>query len=161
VDAQGAHLIRIAFQLTHDRGAAEDIVQDALFEVCRSWRRRGGAPDDLLAYLRRAVVNEFLKKQRRRNGSLALPMDQPPFDDSVAERDTLWQALSVLSSTQRAVLGLRYYEDLPDLEIARVLGCRRATVRSLAARGLAALRAADQSRLAPFSADGLSAEETP
>jgi RNA polymerase sigma factor (sigma-70 family) len=58
----------------------------------------------------------------------------------MAEQDAMWQALGSLSSRQRAVLVLRIYECLPDEEIAAILGCRPATVRSLAARALAALR---------------------
>jgi RNA polymerase sigma factor (sigma-70 family) len=57
-----------------------------------------------------------------------------------ADRDLLWHALQDLPDRQRTVLVLRFYLDLPDIEIARILGCRRPTVRSLAARGLAALR---------------------
>jgi RNA polymerase sigma factor (sigma-70 family) len=58
----------------------------------------------------------------------------------VAERDALWRALAALSPRQRAVLVLRNYEQLEDREIASILRCRQATVRSLAARGLQALR---------------------
>lgn len=97
----GDRLLRVAYQLTHDRGAAQDLVQDALLRVYRSVRRRGLAPEDWYAYLRRA---------------------------------------GELSERQRAVLVLRYYEALADHEIGVLLGCREATVRSLARRGLAALR---------------------
>jgi RNA polymerase sigma factor (sigma-70 family) len=61
-----------------------------------------------------------------------------------AERDAMWRALSELSDRQRTVLVLRHYEGLSDVEIAVVIGCRRSTVRSLAARGLAALRESTQ-----------------
>ena len=65
------------------------------------------------------------------------------FDTDFAERERVWQALAELTPRQRTVLVLRYYEDLPDAEIATLIGAREATVRSLAARGLAALRASD------------------
>jgi len=147
VHSRGDHLLRVAFQLTHDRGAAEDIVQEALFEVCRSLRRRDDRPEHLEAYVRRAVVNEFLKK-RRRNVRLATVAEVPdvrsqPFEDSITDRDPVWQTLLRLPPRQRAALVLRYYEDLPDEEIASILRCRRTTVRSLVARGLAALRGPD------------------
>jgi len=61
-------------------------------------------------------------------------------EDQVADRAQLWAALAALSARQRAALVLRYYEDLPDHQIAALLGCREATVRSLASRGLAAMR---------------------
>jgi RNA polymerase sigma-70 factor (sigma-E family) len=161
VHARGAQLLRVAYQLTHDRGAAEDIVQEALFEVCRSWRRREGSPDNLEAYVRRAVVNEFLKKRRRIVADPTVSEGPVPrFDDSLAQRDTLWQALLTLSPKQRAVLVLRYYEDLPDQQIATILHCRRATVRSLAARGLAALRAANGAELAGVAADHSDGQES-
>ena len=146
VTRSGDRLLRVAYQLTHDRAAAQDLVQDALLRVYGSLRRRGGAPDDWYGYLRRAVVNEYVRGQRRRASSEivtdALP-ERPGADrleNQVADREQVWQALAALSHRQRAVLVLRYYEDLGDREIAAALGCRQATVRSLASRGLAALR---------------------
>ena len=61
-------------------------------------------------------------------------------EDQIADRAQLWVALGALSARQRAALVLRYYEDLPDHQIAALLGCREASVRSLASRGLAVLR---------------------
>jgi RNA polymerase sigma factor (sigma-70 family) len=96
--------------------------------------------------VRRAIVNEFLRRERGRRPDdlMATPPDQPALskrvDDAIADHDRMWRALGELPARQRAVLVLRYYEDLPDPQIADVLGCRRSTVRSLAARGLAALR---------------------
>ncbi|MGH3456005.1 MAG: RNA polymerase sigma factor, partial [Nocardioidaceae bacterium] len=60
------------------------------------------------------------------------------------EQDAMWRALGELPVRQRTVLVLRYYEGVPDTEIAAIVGCRRATIRSLAARGLAALRRSSQ-----------------
>ncbi|MGI9009155.1 MAG: SigE family RNA polymerase sigma factor [Streptosporangiaceae bacterium] len=146
VTRSGDRLLRVAYQLTHDRAAAQDLVQDALLRVYGSLRRRGLEPGDWCAYVRRAVVNEYLRTRRLRASSEivtdTLPdrPGGPPPDDQIADREQLWHALAALSVRQRAVLVLRYYEDMGDREIAAALGCRDATVRSLASRGLAALR---------------------
>lgn len=145
VRQHGDQLVRMAYQLTHERAAAEDLVQDALYQVYRGWRNRPGSPDMLEAYLRRTILNVFLKKAQRRASS-ELVQSEPAerqatgsFEQGVADQDALWRALATLSPRQRAVLVLRFYEELPDQQIASILRCRRATVRSLAARGLAAL----------------------
>ena len=65
VTQSGDRLLRVAFQLTHDRVAAQDLVQDALLRVYHSMRRRGVPPEDWYAYLRRAVINEYLRARRR------------------------------------------------------------------------------------------------
>jgi len=146
VARSGDRLLRVGYQLTHDRAAAQDLVQDALLRVYGSARRRGTAPDDWYAYLHRAVVNEFLRTRRMRSSTEVLTdavPDRPEAgdqEDRVADRADLWSALGTLSPRQRAALVLRYYEGLADGEIATLLGCREASVRSLASRGLAALR---------------------
>lgn len=143
---RGRHLVGVAYQLTHDHAAAEDIVQEALYQVCRSWSRRRGQPDQLEAYVRRAMINEFLKRRSRRASHEVLgdaALDRSligSFENVVVERDALWRALAGLSPRQRAVLVLRIYEQLDDTEISTILRCRQATVRSLAARGLQGLR---------------------
>ena len=142
----GDRLLRLAYQLCHDRAAAEDLVQEALTRVYGSWLRRAPSVDNREAYVRRAVVNEYLRRRRLRSAT-ELVTDALPetggadFDRAVVERDELWQALAELSARQRAVLVLRYYEDLPDREIALLVGAKEATVRSLALRGLELLRA--------------------
>jgi RNA polymerase sigma-70 factor (sigma-E family) len=147
VARSGDRLLRVAYQLTHERAAAQDLVQDALLRVYGSLRRRGAAPDDWYAYLRRAVVNEYLRTRRMRASSEIVTDNLPDRpngelpESRIADREELWRALAMLSPRQRAVLVLRYYEDLGDREIAVALGCRDATVRSLASRGLAVLRA--------------------
>jgi RNA polymerase sigma-70 factor (sigma-E family) len=146
MNTSGDRLLRLAYQLTHNRATAEDLVQEALMQVYRSWRRR--APDVAHgeAYVRRAVVNEYLRR-RRLHASGEVVTDLLPevpvdgFDDAVMERDVMWRALAALPARQRAVLVLRYYEALPDREIASLIGAKEATVRSLAARAFAALRA--------------------
>jgi RNA polymerase sigma-70 factor (sigma-E family) len=141
----GDRLLRLAYQLTHDRSAAEDVVQEALVSIYRSWRRAMPAVDHVEAYARQAVVNEFLRRRRLRSSteivSEVVPdIVEPAFDSGVVDRDELWRALGTLPARQRAVLVLRYYEELPDAQIASLLGAKEATVRSLAARALTSLR---------------------
>lgn len=146
VSTSGDRLLRVGYQLTHDRSAAQDLVQAALLRVYSSFRRRGGSPEDWYAYLRRAVINEYVRTRRLRSTSEVITDSVPdrsvsePPENRIADRELLWAALEMLSPRQRAVLVLRYYEGLADDEIAAVLGCRAASVRSLASRGLAALR---------------------
>jgi RNA polymerase sigma-70 factor (sigma-E family) len=127
--------------------SAEDLVQTVLARAHRGWDRIGSL-EHPEAYLRTMVVNEFLS-WRRRLTNRELPMaeliEPAPVDDvsgRQAQRDAAWRLLGQLPRQQRAVLVLRFYEDLPDDEIAAVLGCSASTVRSNAARGLASLRAA-------------------
>lgn len=142
----GDRLLRVGFQLTHDRAEAQDLVQEALLRVYSTIRRGGRQPDDWYVYLRRAVINEYLRTRRlRRSTEVAtdpVPETLPAesVEGQVDDRAEMWAALGELSARQRAVLALRYYEGLPDREIATLLGCREATVRSLASRGLTAMR---------------------
>jgi len=146
VSRDGDRLLSVGFQLTHERAAAQDLVQGALLRVYSTVRRGGREPRDWYAYLRRAVINEFLRTRRLRSGTevVADPVPEAPPAESaegrVDDRAEVWAALGELSARQRAVLVLRYYEGLPDREIAALLGCREASVRSLASRGLAAMR---------------------
>ena len=141
----GDRLLRLAYQLTHDRSAAEDVVQEALTSMYRSWRRRMPEVENAEAYARRAVVNEYVRRRRLRAAGEVVTSEVPEaeaveFEQGAVDRAALWRALGALSARQRAVLVLRFYEDLPDARIAEWLGVREATVRSLALRGLAALR---------------------
>jgi len=142
----GDRLLQVAYQLTHDRATAQDLVQEALLRVYHAVLHHGRAPEDWYAYLRRAVINEYLRTMRLRSSSEVVTDHVPerPVADSaerqVDDRAHLWAALGELSQRQRSVLVLRYYEGLPDAQIAALLGCREASVRSLASRGLAALR---------------------
>lgn len=139
-----AALLRLAFLLCHDSARAEDLVQEALVRVLRRWRSAGAA-EHPLAYARKTLVHEYLAWRRLRwtseivgdIGDAAVP-DQA---DELAERDLMWRLLAELSPRSRTVLVLRYYEQLPDTDIAIVIGARQATVRSIAARALSALRA--------------------
>jgi len=142
--ARGPALLRFAYVLTGDRGLAEDLVQEALVKVYRRWDRVWAA-DQPEAYVRRIVVNEATNwRRRRRNSETPAPVPEGVVGDGVetlAERDLVMRALGRLPSRQRAVLALRFYEDLSEAQIAEVLGCAPGTVRSLTNRALTALRA--------------------
>ena len=143
----GLELTRFAYLICGDRHRADDLTQDALLAM----HRRFGATLSLenpLAYARRAIVNANISWSRR-SQRRELPTDSVPDrqEDFSPPDDQLWQLLGSLGDRQRAVLVLRYYLGYPDVDIAETLGCRRATVRSLAARALTELRgrlAADQ-----------------
>nr|WP_296074502.1 SigE family RNA polymerase sigma factor [uncultured Actinoplanes sp.] len=139
-------LLRYAVLLSGDHEEARDIVQDVLARALVKWKRIGSVQEPY-SYVRRMVTNEFLSLRRRRR-VWTVPLDQEAVDGVSAphapERaepdDDLWRLLMRLPRQQRAVIVLRYYESLTDLEIAEVLGCRTGTVRSNASRALAALR---------------------
>ncbi len=146
VTTRGEALVRFAVMLCGDRGRAEDLVQTALVKIYPRWDRVA-AMERPEAYVRTVLVHEHLRWWRRRP-SHEIPAeitedDLPDRTDGAArhaERDEVWRLLGRLPRRQRAVLVLRYYEDLDDREIARVLGCGESTVRSQAARALATLR---------------------
>ena len=136
---------RLAFLLTGDRALAEDLVQEAFVRfVGRLDHLRD--PETFDAYLRRTIVNLSKNARRRRaveRSYLERRTAEPPEmhrDPDVTEFESMRAALMALPERQRAALVLRYYEDLPDEEIAELLRCRRPTVRTLVARGLEALR---------------------
>jgi RNA polymerase sigma-70 factor (sigma-E family) len=156
VAARAPALLRLAVMLTGDRFEAEDLLQATLLRSQRHARRIAemGAP---AAYLRRVMVNEHISGVRRlgrrvRTTSLDRPDGLETLrgagrlevaaepSTSVEQRDATWRLLATLPRQQRAVLVLRFYEDLPDREIAEVLGCSEPTVRSNASRALATLR---------------------
>lgn len=136
-------LVRLAFGLTGDRWMAEDIAQTALAKAYVAWRRVSRA-DDPDAYLRRILVNASNRRFRRRRVT-EQPGDPPETAvegpaDLVSERAALLAALRQLPPRQRAVVVLRYWEDLTDAQIGGTLGCSPATVRSQLSRALDKLR---------------------
>lgn len=144
VQAYGAGLARLCFQLTGTHDASLDLVQDVLELVHAKWSKVAAA-DHPYAYVRRMTLNKHLNNSRRRIPTVAT---DPILLDHQSEPttrgdDLMWQALAGLPTRQRAALVLRYYEDCTEAEIASTLGCRPATVRSLVSRGLAALRTSD------------------
>src|SRR5262249_2951016 len=108
--------------------------------------RRGVAPQDSYAYLRRAVLNEYLRTVRLRSSAEVVTdrMPERPVagspEDQIADRAQLWAALGALSARQRAVLVLRYYDALPAPRTAPRRGGREPSVASLAGGGLAVMR---------------------
>jgi RNA polymerase sigma-70 factor (sigma-E family) len=136
-------LVRLAFGLTGDRWAAEDLAQVTLARAYVAWRRVRRA-DDPDAYLRRILINASNRRFRRHR--VAEQPGEPPETavegpaDLVGERAALLAALRQLPPRQRAVVMLRYWEDLSDAQIAATLGCSPGTVRSQLSRALAKLR---------------------
>lgn len=145
VATRGAALRRTAYLLTGDWHLAEDLLQAALLRTYER-RRRLRDPGVWEAYTRKVLVTTFASWARRRSfgerpaedvGSTATVGDRA---DEQAERDRVWSAIRRLPRRQRAVLVLRYYEDLSEAEIARLLGVSPGAVKSYASRGLATLR---------------------
>lgn len=145
VRARLPRLLRYATMLTGERELAGDLVQDVLVKVYRRWSRVSGA-DNPDRYVIRMVTNGYLSWRRSRSARLVVVGDVPDearADDFTADhalREDMWQRLALLPRRQRAVLVLRYYEQLDDAEIAEVLDCARATVRAHAHRALTTLR---------------------
>jgi RNA polymerase sigma-70 factor (sigma-E family) len=144
-------LLRYAVVLTGDRELAQDVVQDVLVRAQLNWRKidRAGSPD---AYVRRMVLNEYLSWRRRWavrnirttdvevNTIIDARSSTRDHSDAVVDADDVWGRLAQLPRKQRAVLVLRHYEQLDDAEIAGLLECSPATVRSHASKALATLR---------------------
>lgn len=137
VEAYGANhlgLTRLAYVITGDREAAEDIVQEAFVATRQAWSR----VNDVRPYLRAAVVNRSRSWLRRRQ--LERRVAPAPVGEYQGAPDEMWDALGRLTARQRVSIVLRYYEGLPDAEIASTIGCREATVRTTIHRALATLR---------------------
>lgn len=140
-------LLRFAYLVTGDAHLAEDLTQEALVRAHRKWSSIVGdnGPEP---YVRKIIMRQYLS-WRRLGSSTEIPVAAVPDGPArqgdgsdVVERDALWTMLASLTRMQRAVVVLRYYEDLADEEIAQLLGVRRATVRVHAFHALATLRAA-------------------
>ncbi|WP_232666836.1 SigE family RNA polymerase sigma factor [Pseudonocardia sp. TRM90224] len=141
-------LRRTALLLCGDHHRADDIVQIAITRLYPRWRRARDA-QDTDAYVRAIVVRSFLNEQRRRwatvwlvGSSTELPSvpSLTSADADVDTREVLRAALDRVPPKQRAVLVLRFLHDLPVGEVAELVGCSEASVKSLTVRGLAALR---------------------
>jgi RNA polymerase sigma-70 factor (sigma-E family) len=152
VRAHSATLFRTAFMLTRERSAAEDLVQETFARLYPVWARVAHA-DVPLAYVRRTLVNTFLNGKRGGRGReilLAEAPDRVGDPDpaiNVSDQALVRELLDRLGPRPRAVLVLRYLHDLTDAEIAADLGCRQATVRSIASRALSSLRDSERARV--------------
>ena len=148
VRARGDHLLRVAVLLTGDWHAAEDLLQASLVKLYRAWPRLDTEPGtaDPDAYLRRIMINTnrswWRARWRRETPAAVLP--DSASGDNIADRQALGalvrQALASLPRRQRAVLVLRYCDDLTEAAAAELLGCSVGTVKTHAHRGLATLR---------------------
>jgi RNA polymerase sigma factor (sigma-70 family) len=141
---------RTALGVLGDPAAADDVAQDVALIALRR-RHRLKDPDRLDAWLHRVATraalrhgNRASKQRQREEGDVASRPVSAEADTALAE---LLELLAPLPLQQRAALTLRYVHDLPDAEIARALGCREGTVRSLLSRGRAALRETLESNL--------------
>lgn len=144
--ARQGRLLRTAYLLTGDVHAAEDLVQTALAKLYLAWDRVAEAPS-VDAYARKILVNEHTSTWRRLWRHREVVTDTSTYDvpvtgeqyDGVA--DALWEAVRGLPERQRAVVVLRYYEQLSERETADALGVTVGTVKSQASRALDTLRA--------------------
>jgi RNA polymerase sigma-70 factor (sigma-E family) len=138
-------LVRTAYLLTGDLGHAEDLAQTTLIKAYRSWNRVRRV-DDIDAYVRKILVNANRSRFRSKRPvefSVATVPEHPASADSggtIEERAVLFAALAGLPPRQRAIVVLRYWEDLAEGEVAALLGCSVGTVKSQASRALAKLR---------------------
>jgi RNA polymerase sigma-70 factor (sigma-E family) len=135
-------LLRTAYLLTHDKELAEDLLQTALTKTWFAWSRLN---DDPRRYVRRVLVTTSVSWWRRRWNRevptewLPEPM-RPGQSDERATGLDLWNAIGHLPARQRAVVVLRYYEDLSEAETAQLLGCSVGTIKSQCAKALASLK---------------------
>jgi len=148
-------LLRTAYLLTGDHGRAEDLLQTSLAKAWRSWGRIEQHPEP---YVRKILFNTYASWWRRRwNGeqpTAELPDDRTdPYVDRHAESTDLWDAVTRLPKRQRAVIVLRFYEDLSEAQTASLLGIAPGTVKSQTSKALTSLRI-DPSVMADRYAEG-------
>ena len=139
VATRGRALQRVAFLLTGDHHTSEDLVQTALLEAARRWTRIHTSPE---AYVRRSIFTANVSRWRRKRfteSELVSDREAPAAHDTDV-RLTLADALDQLTTKQRAVIVLRYYEDLTEVQTAETLGISVSTVKSTHRHALARLR---------------------
>ncbi|MEU0572168.1 SigE family RNA polymerase sigma factor [Nonomuraea sp. NPDC005983] len=138
-------LMRTAYLLAGDAHLAEDLLQSVLVKMLGRWAKLAHVASPQ-AYARKALVNQYISWRRRRVRTAELPSAEPPerpysSEASTIARLTMQKALAQLPPRQRAVIVLRYYEDLTEHETAKLLNCSIGTVKSQAHHALARLRA--------------------
>ncbi len=140
-------LYRRAYLLTGNHADAEDLAQQTLIKAHGAWSRVS-ASDSPNAYVRKILTNTFLSLRRPKGRRLEVlagdhaPEPVAPAPDGPEDRMTLWPHIQDLSPRQRAVVVLRYYEQLSEAEIAETLGCSRGNVKATAHHALKNLRIA-------------------
>ena len=144
VEHRATSLLRTAYLLTGDWGLAEDLLQTALVKTWFRWDRlhdKGAAESYVRQVMARTCATWWRRKWRGELATGELP-DVPARDDydDVDARHALRRALAELPPRQRAIVVLRFYEDLPEAEVASLLGCSVGTVKSTASRALVRLR---------------------
>ncbi|WP_327356986.1 SigE family RNA polymerase sigma factor [Streptomyces sp. NBC_01304] len=145
VTGRSSALLKTAVLLSGgDQHAAEDLLQNALIKAAGRWRRI----DDPEAYVRQILYRQQVSRWRLKWRKRELSVPELPERDGKADgtgavelRLVMRGALARLTARQRTVLVLRYFEDLPEADVARILGCSVGTVRSTTHRSLAKLRA--------------------
>jgi RNA polymerase sigma-70 factor (sigma-E family) len=144
VAGSGRRLLRTAVLLVGDLGHAEDLVQTALERTARHWDRLEGAPE---AYARVALARLATDRWRRRSRRVAEVFGDAPealasqdIAVEVSTRHQVIDALRTLTARQRAVLILRYFDDLSEQQTAQALGVSVGTVKTTASRAIARLR---------------------
>ena len=145
VSARWARLYRTACVLTLDPATAEDVLQIAMEKAYLRWHRVRRM-DDPAAYVRKVMINVAISSHRRPWQRQESPREvlperpMPGAESGVEEHAVLWPVVCALPERQRAVVVLRYYEDLTERETAEVLGCSVGTVKSQAHDAIRALR---------------------
>jgi RNA polymerase sigma-70 factor (sigma-E family) len=133
--AERSGMVRLAYVITGSSEVAEEVVQEAFVRLHQRW----DTIESPIGFLRTVVTNlsrsevRRFQMQRRKTIPAVVPVGDPEIDET-------WAAVCRLPVRQRAVLALRYYADLPETEIARILGCRLGTVKSSHHRAIAKLR---------------------
>jgi RNA polymerase sigma-70 factor (sigma-E family) len=136
-------LVRYGHALTGNPHDAGDLVQTVLEKIGSRWPSIVRNANDPLAYTRRAMANAHIshwRRTRRENPVAELPEQPGPVERYSFEDEPLWQALRALPPRQRAVIVLRYYDDLSEAQIADALGVSQGTVKSQASKAMASLR---------------------
>jgi RNA polymerase sigma-70 factor (sigma-E family) len=144
VDAELPGLLRYGYALTGNPHDGADLVQTVLEKIGARWTYVSRKTDDPLAYIRRSMANAHISRWRRtKREQLVADLPEPRGGHTPAdpfEHEPLWQALRELPPRQRAVMVLRYYEGLSELEISQNLGISQGTVKSQASKAMTSLR---------------------
>jgi RNA polymerase sigma-70 factor (sigma-E family) len=139
VRARLPDLVRFGRALTGSTHAGQDLVQDALERTLLAWNRIDSR-DDPEGYVRRIMVNRNISIWRKYGREHVTDEVRDAGHEDTHHDGDLWQALLALPTRQRAVIALRYYEDMSEADIARTLGCSVGTVKSQASKAIAKLR---------------------